>query len=82
VTGGGNPLISATCTACGKQFIVEFEIKGEGLNVMLPGSLPPRVRHCADGNFVDVPSKPTGFYEIIDGKQVAAKPITSDPFED
>jgi hypothetical protein len=75
-------LISTTCTVCGKEFLVEFEIKGEGRHVMLPGSIPPRVRHCAGGNFVDVPGKFTAFYEMVEGQQVKANPLMSDALED
>jgi hypothetical protein len=78
-----NILISAKCTVCGREFSVEFEIKGEGQHIMLPGNIPLRVRHCAGGNFVDVPGgKLTAFYEMVDGKPVEAEPVLSDALED
>jgi hypothetical protein len=73
---------STDCTACGKKFTVEFEIKGEGRQIMLPGNIPLRVRHCASGNFVDVPGKLTAFYVTVNGQRVTATPILSDPLED
>jgi hypothetical protein len=75
-------LISTICTACGREFIVEFEIKGAGKTFMLPGTIPARVRHCATGNFVDVPGTLTAFYEMVDGQRVKANPIMSDALED
>jgi len=56
-------------------------MKGAGQTFMLPGTVPLRVRHCATGNFVDVPGKLIAFYEMVDGQQVKADPIRSDPLE-
>ena len=74
-------MISTICTACGGEFRIEFEMKGAGQTFMLPGTVPLRVRHCATGNFVDVPGKLIAFYEMVDGQQVKADPIRSDPLE-
>jgi hypothetical protein len=70
------------CNVCGKEFIIEFEDKGAGQTHMLPGTIPLRIRHCAGGNFVDVPCKLTAFSEIVDGKPVAVAPVVTDALED
>ncbi|MGA8867156.1 MAG: hypothetical protein WB510_09315 [Candidatus Sulfotelmatobacter sp.] len=47
----------------------------------MPGSLPLRVRHHEGGNYVDVFGTLNGFYEIVGGKMVEAKPVLSDVLE-
>lgn len=74
-------MIRERCSVCGKEFIIEFEDKGAGQTHMLPGTILPRLRHCARGNFVDVPGKPTAFSEIVDGEPVAVEPIVTDALE-
>ena len=75
-------MISTTCEVCGKEIRIEFEMKGEGQTFMLPGNLPQRAIHCKGGKGVVVPGKITAFYEMVDGKPVAVKPIVSDPLDD
>lgn len=81
-TLGGHLLIRNTCNICGKEFVVDFEIKGQGKSFLLPGNIPLRVRHHEGGNYVDVPGTLTAFYEVVEGKLVEAKPVVSDVLED
>jgi hypothetical protein len=76
-------LISTTC-ACGRDIRIEFDgMMGEGQRfVPLPGNIVSVTHDCGRGAPVVVPGKLTAFYEIVDGKPVAVKPILSDPLED
>lgn len=67
------------CSICGKEFVVAFEVRGQGKTFLVPN--PKRIRHCENGNHVDVAGTITGFYEKIDGNLVAAKPVLGDPLE-
>ncbi len=69
-----------TCTACGREFGFVLETQGQGQCFMVAGE-PKRIRHCEDGNYVDVFGKLTAFYQKIDGELVEAKPVLSDPLE-
>lgn len=74
-------MIRATCSVCGQEFAVAFEMRGQGKCFPLPGTLPLRVRHHKDGNHVDVPGTLVGFYEVLEGKLVEAEPVVSDVLE-
>jgi hypothetical protein len=76
-------LISTKCT-CGTDIRIEFDsMIGDGQRfVPLQGTIPPSVKHCSKGTFIVVPGKITAFYEIVDGKLIAAEPIMSDALED
>lgn len=70
-----------TCNICGKEFVVDFEMKGQGKTLLGPGNITLRVRHHEGGNHVDVPGTLTAFYEVVEGKLVEAKPVVSDVLE-
>lgn len=81
---GGNILISIISTkcACGTDIEIEFDaMMGEGQRcVPLPGILVSVTHDCGKGTPVVVPGKFTAYYEIVDGKRVAVKPIVTDVF--
>ena len=52
--------------------------------LLFEGQVPPiplRVRHCENGNYVDVPGVLTGFYEIREGTLVEIEPKLGDSLE-
>ena len=66
--------------ACGTDIRIEFDgMMGEGQRtVPLPGNLVSVAHACGKGTPVIVPGKLIAFYEIVDGKLAAVKPIVTD----
>ena len=81
-TPSGHPVILNTCTICGKEFVADFKMEGQGTSVPLSRNLPLRVRHHEGGNHVDVLGTLIAFYEVVEGKLVEAKPVVSDVLEE
>jgi hypothetical protein len=75
-------MISTTC-GCGTPIEIEFDgMLVEGVRVVqLPGIMTSVAHGCGKGEPVVVPGKLIGFYEFVDGKRVAAKPIVTDAFD-
>lgn len=76
--------ISMTITcACGTEVIIEFDtMMSDGQRTVMLSGNTQSVQHCDKGTPVIVPGKLTAFYEIVDGKLIAVRPIVSDPLED
>jgi hypothetical protein len=67
------------CNVCGRDFTFDFATRGSGKSFPMPN--PRRVRHCANGNYVDVPGEVTRFCEVVDGKLIEVAPIVGDLFD-